>query len=249
LTSPIARASLGQCIYREGDMKLTALGVSLGFAFAVVSPIIAGPLNLPAVLAGPPLVEKVQYLPKSGFPNPTANGAAVDWCSTYANNCGAGGATLFCQQHGFGSAISWQTFSPGRTYVLGSNQYCNGSFCTGFSFVRCGGPSSASAVPAAPPAAGATGLTPGTTPPTGGTGPYLPGSGFPNPTANGAAVDWCATYATNCGAGGAAQFCQQHGFSGALSWQTFHPGRTFVLGSNRYCNGSFCTGFSFVRCG
>jgi len=100
-----------------------------------------------------------------------------------------------------------------------------------------------------PPPAPATGLTPGTTPPTGGSGPFLPKSGFPNPTANGAPVDWCATYANNCGAGGAAQFCQQHGFSTALSWQTFNPGRTFVLGSNQFCNGSFCTGFSFVRCG
>jgi hypothetical protein len=223
-------------------MRLIALGVSLGVAFAIAAPAIAGPLNLPAVLVAPPMVEKVQYLPKSGFPNPTANGAAVDWCATYAANCGAGGAALFCQQHGFGSALSWKTFHPGRTFVLGSNEYCNGSFCTGFSFIRCGGGASgAPAVIVTPP-------TVVVTPPTGGTGPFLPGSGFPNPTANGAAVDWCATYATNCGAGGAALFCQQHGFAGALSWKTFRPGRTFVLGSNEYCNGSFCTGFSFVRC-
>jgi hypothetical protein len=238
-------------------MKLMGLGVSLGVALAVAVPAIAGPLSLPAVLAAPSMIEQVQFLPKSGFHNPTANGAAVDWCATYATNCGAGGATLFCQQHGFGSAISWQTFSPGQTFVLGSNQFCNGSFCTGFSFVRCGGGSSgASVAPSitltpgtAPPAAGATALTPGTTPPTGGAAPYLPGSGFHNPTANGAAVDWCATYATNCGAGGATLFCQQHGFANALHWTTFRPGRTFVLGSNQFCNGSFCTGFSFVRCG
>jgi len=146
--------------------------------------------------------------------------------------------------------LTWQTFNPGRTFVLGSNEFCNGSFCTGFSFVRCGGGyASAPGGVAAPSTAGAAPLTPSTTPPAGGTGPYLPGSGFPNPMANGAPVDWCATYATNCGAGGVTRFCQQHGFATGLSWQTFQPGRTFVLGSNQFCNGSFCTGFSFVRCG
>jgi len=225
-------------------MKLIELGVVLSAALVVAAPVLAGPLNEPSVLAAPPMVERVQYLPGSGFPNPMANGAPVDWCATYANNCGVGGATLFCQQHGFGSAISWQTFSAGHTFVLGSNQYCNGSLCTGFSFVRCGGGSSgASAAPSITP-------TPGTTPPTGGgTGPFLPGSGFPNPTANGAPVDWCSTYAHNCGAGGATLFCQQHGFATALHWTTFHPGTTFVLGSNQFCNGNFCIGFSFVRCG
>jgi hypothetical protein len=209
-------------------MKGIGIGIGLSFAVAVVAPAVAGPLHLSAVLAAPPMVELVQYLPKSGFHNPMANGAPVDWCATYANNCGAGGATLFCQQHGFSAAVSWQTFTPGQTYVLGSNQFCNGSFCTGFSFVRCGGIATGAAAPSVavtvtvapgppPPPAPATGLTPGTTPPTGGSGPFLPKSGFPNPTANGAPVVWCATYANNCGAGGAAQFCQQHGFSTALS--------------------------------
>jgi hypothetical protein len=235
-------------------MKLIGLGVSLGIALAVTAPAMAGPLNLPALPTVPTAIETVQYLPKSGFHNPTANGAPVDWCATYATNCGAGGAALFCQQHGFSSAISWKTFTPGQTYVLGSNQFCNGSFCTGFSFVRCGGGGGGSGAPgpaagAAPPPAGGTALTPGTTPPTGGGGPYLPKSGFHNPTANGAAVDWCATYATNCGAGGANLFCLQHGFATSLHWKTFSPGRTYVLGSNQFCNGGFCKGFSFVRCG
>jgi hypothetical protein len=243
-------------------MKLLGLGVSLGFAFAVAMPALAGPLNLPGVLTAPPLVETVQYLPKSGFHNPKVNGVPVDWCATYATNCGAGGAALFCLQHGFGSALSWKTFSAPQTYVLGSQQFCNASSCIGFSFVRCGPPASGAPAAGGAPSpvvvaptivvAPAIGLTPGTTPPAGGGGgggPFLPGSGFPNPTANGAAVDHCATYATNCGAGGANLFCQQHGFANAISWTTFNPGKTWVLGSNQFCNGGFCVGFSFVRCG
>jgi hypothetical protein len=256
-----AGASVWRGIYWEGDMRFLGLGLGLVVSLAIAVPASAGPLNLPGVLAAPPIVETVQYLPKSGFHNPMANGAPVDWCSTYATNCGAGGAALFCQQHGFGSALSWKTFSPGRTFVIGSNEFCNGSFCTGFSFVRCGGPGGG-APAAGAPAAGTTvvvapifappapGLTPGTTPPTGGSGgPFLPKSGFHNPTSNGAAVDWCVTFATNCGGPGATQFCQRQGFANAISWKTFHPGRTFVLGDSRFCNGSVCTGFSFVRCG
>jgi len=159
-------------------MKLLGLAASLSFAFAVAAPAIAGPMNEPAVLTAPSMVEQVQYLPKSGFHNPTANGAAVDWCATYATDCGAGGATLFCRQHGFATALHWTTFSPGQTFVLGSNQFCNGSFCTGFHFVRCGGGSSgASVVIVAPPAVGAAPPAAVTAPPTAappksGTGQY-----------------------------------------------------------------------------
>jgi hypothetical protein len=243
-----SRTNFGAASTWEGDMKSIALGIALSFAAAAAAPVMAGPLNLPAVLAAPPAVELVQYLPKSGFHNPMANGAPVDWCATYANNCGAGGATLFCQQHGFSAAVNWQTFMPGQTYVLGSNQFCNGNFCTGFSFVRCGGVATGAATPSVTvTVTPGTTLTPGTTPPAGGAFP--PGSGFQNPIANGAAVDWCSTYAKNCGAGGAGLFCQQHGFAHAISWKTFHPGQTYVLGSNQFCNGNFCIGFSFVQCG
>jgi hypothetical protein len=84
------------------------------------------------------ILETVQYLPRSGFEFPRAGGAIVDWCATWSNNCGGGGAHQFCRSKGFDRALSWDIFHPGRTYVIGSDQYCQGEICRGFRFVRCG---------------------------------------------------------------------------------------------------------------
>ena len=71
------------------------------------------------------------------FDNPRIEGAIVDWCSTWAQNCGAGGANLYCQRRGYSQAVNWGTFNPGRTWVIGSDRLCEGDFCVGFSHVTC----------------------------------------------------------------------------------------------------------------
>ncbi len=160
------------------------------------------------------------------YNNPRVNGAVVDWCSTWATNCGWGGAHQFCRTRGHPSAVNWNTYRPGRTWVIGSNNFCNGGVCVGFSQVTC-----------------ATAAGPGPGP-----GPGGEVFRFNNPRMQGATVDWCSTWATNCGWGGANQFCQSRGYSRALNWNTFRPGRTWVMGSNTHCNGGVCVGFSHVTC-
>lgn len=71
---------------------------------------------------------------------------------------------------------------------------------------------------------------------------------YHHPRINGAIVDWCTHWATNCGWGGAHQLCRRYGFSRAVSWNAYNPGRTWVIGSHRFCNGGFCRGFSQVTC-
>jgi hypothetical protein len=78
---------------------------------------------------------------------------------------------------------------------------------------------------------------------------FLPGSGFPNPRIHGVPVDWCSTWSTNCGPGGATLFCGMHGFSRAIGWDVIQTPTTYVIGSNRYCNADYCKGYSFIRCG
>jgi len=81
-------------------------------------------------------------------------------------------------------------------------------------------------------------------------GPRFPGDtwDFRNPRLKGAIVDACAEWGRDCGAGGAAQYCRLRGFNGALNWSIDFPGRTFVVGSNQFCNGPQCRGFSRVKC-
>jgi hypothetical protein len=47
-----------------------------------------------------------------------------------ANNCGPGGATLFCQNHGFQRALSWDVTEARHTYVIGANRFCDASFAS-----------------------------------------------------------------------------------------------------------------------
>lgn len=71
------------------------------------------------------------------FDSPTQQGAIVDWCATWATDCGAGGANLLCRQQGYSQAVDWATNKPGRTYVIGSKQICQGDYCVGFTHVTC----------------------------------------------------------------------------------------------------------------
>jgi hypothetical protein len=158
------------------------------------------------------------------FATPHANGAAVDNCAIWGDKCGWGGAHQFCQTKGFEAALSWQLTDPGvRTYVIGSERFCEGANCVGFSRISCRGD--------------------GTLPRTAGRDIT-----FDKPMVSGAAVDACASWATDCGAGGARAFCQTQGYAAASSWEVYKPRRTFVIGSNRVCEGDHCTGLSRVVC-
>jgi hypothetical protein len=160
------------------------------------------------------------------YQNPRMNGAIVDWCTHWATNCGWGGAHQYCQGRGHPRATSWNVYQPGRTWVTGSNRFCVGGSCRGFSQVTCASPAG----------------------PGPGPGPGGDVRRFNNPHMNGAVVDWCMHWAANCGWGGAHQLCRRYGFARALSWNVYQPGRTWVMGSNRFCVGGFCRGFSQVTC-
>lgn len=71
------------------------------------------------------------------FDYPSRHGAVLDWCASWATDCGWGGAHQFCEQRGFRRAVSWDIFAPGRTWVVGSRQMCEGAGCKGFSYVVC----------------------------------------------------------------------------------------------------------------
>lgn len=154
------------------------------------------------------------------FNTPQAGGAAVDQCETWATNCGQGGADQFCRTQGYSRAVGFTPYNPGRTYVIGSQQICEGGNCVGLAQVVCASEQ-----------------------------PTTAGGTFNYPQVNGVAVDNCETWATNCGKGGADAFCRTQGYGGADSFQVFNPGRTWVIGNQQACEGGACVGFSQVVCG
>jgi len=114
------------------------LGISLGCFVASSQAAPIEPYGALAVATPTAAIETVQFMPGSGFPYPHERGAIVDWCAVWANGCGWPAAHQFCQARGFSHALGWHDFYAGRTYVIGSNQFCEGDACKGFSFVRCG---------------------------------------------------------------------------------------------------------------
>jgi hypothetical protein len=70
--------------------------------------------------------------------NPTMGGVALDYCLTWATDCGKPAADAYCRAAGYADATN---FTPrqraGQTYVIGSGQVCDGDFCTAFASVTC----------------------------------------------------------------------------------------------------------------
>ena len=155
------------------------------------------------------------------FEPPLVQGLVADQCESWSTNCGDGGAKAFCRLRGYERVAKWEHSKPGRTWVIGSARDCTGEFCTGYRFVECAG------------------LLPLTSPSTRRFQPAL---------ANGLPVDNCESWSKNCGEPGASAFCRKQGFARALQWEFNRPGRTWVIGSNRACEGDFCVGFAYVVC-
>jgi hypothetical protein len=75
------------------------------------------------------------------FRNPMVKQYRLDWCYTWAADCGQGAADAFCRSKGLQRAKSFeQDPDIGRrspTYVLGTGQICDEGFCDGFKFIEC----------------------------------------------------------------------------------------------------------------
>jgi hypothetical protein len=158
------------------------------------------------------------------FDNPRRQGMAVDHCARWGDGCGQEGADQFCRMEGFTRAQSFETRRVGRTWVEGSRRVCDGGNCVGLRMVECVG--------ATNPAWG------------GNAGSRY----FATPIENGIPVDRCASWGNDCGQGGADQFCRRQGLTRAVSFETYNPGRTWVSGSNRVCDGADCGALRQVQC-
>ncbi len=71
------------------------------------------------------------------FTYPRVNGAILDHCWTWARNCGAARANWYCRTRGYRQAGAYGRYRPGRTYVVGSRRFCNGSHCVGYNYITC----------------------------------------------------------------------------------------------------------------
>ena len=74
---------------------------------------------------------------QSTFQKPTWNGKRLDWCFTWAKNCGEPVAKAYCLAAGYQTATRF-TQEPARpTQLIAQRRVCNESFCQGFKSITC----------------------------------------------------------------------------------------------------------------
>jgi hypothetical protein len=76
------------------------------------------------------------------FTNPMHDGYRLDWCHTWATDCGEQAAMAWCKNKGYATATNWaQEVEVGArgfvTKIIGSGQLCNAPFCASFTSITC----------------------------------------------------------------------------------------------------------------
>jgi hypothetical protein len=72
------------------------------------------------------------------FNHPKISGIALDWCLTWAANCGKPAADEFCRSQGFQQASDFkQAVNIGYTKILRTGEICNNPQCDGFAYIEC----------------------------------------------------------------------------------------------------------------
>lgn len=75
------------------------------------------------------------------FYKPEHEGYRLDWCLSWASQCGEPAATKWCSLRGYTKAVDWVIESDigdiQPTKVLSSGEICDQSFCDGFRKIVC----------------------------------------------------------------------------------------------------------------
>ena len=165
---------------------------------------------------------------------PVWKGHLLDWCLTWAADCGKPAADKYCQSGGYDKSIGFTKWdNPGQsTRLIGSNQVCDEAECDGFQSIQCS-------------------KTVADSGSSGGSGGSDDGEEvtFKKPKYKGKRLDWCKTWATDCGEAAADAFCQYKGFDGAIDFvEAVDIGNTKVIGTGQVCSDQSCDGFKKITC-
>ncbi len=163
------------------------------------------------------------------FNQPQFKGHLLDWCATWATDCGKPAADMFCQKNGYEKATAFPKWNnPGQsTRLIGSNQVCDEAECDGFTSIQCSK----------------------TVADGGGSGGDGEEVTFIKPKFKGKRLDWCKTWATDCGEPAADAFCEYKGFDGSTDFvEAVDIGNTKVISSGQVCTDQSCDGFKKITC-
>lgn len=98
------------------------------------------PLQSPIVPAPQKVIEDTPKVTSKTFERPSINGYRLDWCHTWAANCGEQAARAWCVSKGFNNAVDWrQDGVEGLvTMTIGDEKVCElPTKCYSFTQITC----------------------------------------------------------------------------------------------------------------
>jgi predicted SPOUT superfamily RNA methylase MTH1 len=158
------------------------------------------------------------------YNNPKYLGYSLDWCKTFARDCGKPAADMFCQKEGHLNALDFaKKKSTVETITVQNHAICNPQHhgCDSFSHIKC-------------------------------KQKIIKPTLFPKPTYRGYRLDWCYEFGNKCGKPAADAFCQSKGFSMAHSFEidAAVKSQTMIPSNNAICNPDIrhCDSFKIIQC-
>lgn len=154
------------------------------------------------------------------FSSPNYKGHLLDWCFTWAADCGQHPADAWCKVKGFDGAQSFQKWdNPGQaTRLIGSNQVCDEPECDSYTKITCESADSQEET-------------------------------FKRPKFKGTRLDWCLTWGQNCGKPAADAYCDWKGYSQSTNFEIANDiGHTRIISTGQVCNDPTCDGFKYISC-
>jgi hypothetical protein len=166
--------------------------------------------------------------PIKTFENPVYKNYALDWCYTWAADCGKPVADAYCKISKYDSAKSFKKLPHvgEPTRLIGSNQVCDEGGCDSFASITC------QKQVAYDDEDEDTKII-----------------HYEEPMAGKRRLDWCLTWATDCGQAAADYYCDSQGHTKAVKFkQAIGLGKTRLLKTSQKCTGPQCTGFEYIDC-
>jgi hypothetical protein len=161
------------------------------------------------------------------FDSPRYKSLALDWCKGWASECGKPAADLWCFKQGYESASGFSRWDDlgEPTRIVSNNQICDQPECDSFTKITC---QKADAYDDDDDAEIVK---------------------YNKPMAGSRRLDWCLTWATDCGQPAADFYCKSKGHEKAISFKIASDiGKTRILKTNEKCTQPECDGFKSVTC-
>jgi hypothetical protein len=161
------------------------------------------------------------------FDSPRYKSLALDWCKGWAADCGKPAADAWCVKQGYETASGFSRWDDlgEPTRIISNNQICDQPDCDSFTKITCqkadvyDDEDDADIVK------------------------------YNKPMAGGRRLDWCLSWATDCGKPAADFYCKSKGHDKAISFKIASDiGKTRILKTNEKCTQPDCDGFKSITC-